>query len=108
MRERGWGRIVNVGSTTTLEPIDGLALSNVYRAAAVGLFKTLATEVAGDGVTLNTVATGRSRPTGSPTRAARSSMRRSAPRTSSPPGRLGDPDEYGDLVAFICSERAPT
>ncbi len=106
MRERGWGRIVNVGSTSTLEPIDGLGLSNVYRAAAVGLFKTLATEVAGDGVTLNTVATGMF----ATDRLADTSgsFEHAEKRAADvvPAGRLGDPDEYGDLVAFICSERA--
>ncbi|MGH2986370.1 MAG: SDR family NAD(P)-dependent oxidoreductase, partial [Solirubrobacterales bacterium] len=59
MRERGWGRIVNVGSSSTIEPIPHLALSNVHRLAAVGFFKTLAREVAGDGITVNTVATGK-------------------------------------------------
>ena len=59
MRERGWGRIVNVGSTSTREPIAGLNLSNAHRMAAVGFLKTLAREVAADGVTVNTVATGR-------------------------------------------------
>src|SRR4051812_10216714 len=59
MRERSWGRIVNVGSSSTEEPIPGLNLSNAHRMAAVGFFKTLSHEVAGDGVTVNTVATGR-------------------------------------------------
>ena len=59
MRERGWGRIVNVGSSSTIEAIPHLALSNVHRMAAIGYFKTLAREVAGDGVTMNTVATGK-------------------------------------------------
>lgn len=59
MRERRWGRIVNVASTSVKEPIAGLALSNVHRMATVGLFKTLATELAAAGITVNTVATGR-------------------------------------------------
>ena len=59
MRERGWGRIVNVGSSSTREPIPGLNLSNAHRMAAVGFLKTLSREVAGDGITVNTVATGR-------------------------------------------------
>ena len=59
MRERGWGRIVNVGSTSTREPIPGLNLSNAHRMAAIGFLKTLSLEVAGDGITVNTVATGR-------------------------------------------------
>ena len=59
MRERGWGRIVNVSSTSVREPIPGLALSNSNRMAALGLLNTLAVEVAGDGITVNTIATGR-------------------------------------------------
>ena len=59
MRERGWGRIVNVGSSSTREPIPGLNLSNANRMAAVGFFKTLSREVAAEGITVNTVATGR-------------------------------------------------
>jgi 3-oxoacyl-[acyl-carrier protein] reductase len=59
MRQRGWGRIVNVGSSSVREPIPHLSLSNTHRMAAVGFFKTLAAEVAADGVTVNTVATGR-------------------------------------------------
>lgn len=106
MRERGWGRIVNVASSSVREPIPGLALSNSHRMATVGLFKTLADEVAADGVTVNTVATGKfatdrlAANYGSLEKAAE------AARTEIPAGRLGTPDEYGDLVAFICSERA--
>ena len=59
MRERGWGRIVNVGSSSTEEPIPGLTLSNAHRPALIGFFKTLAREVAADGVTVNDIATGR-------------------------------------------------
>ena len=59
MRERGWGRILNVGSTTVREPLPFLVLSNAERSAALAAFKTLARDVAGDGVTLNTVLPGR-------------------------------------------------
>jgi 3-oxoacyl-[acyl-carrier protein] reductase len=106
MRERGWGRIVNVGSSSVLEPIPHLTLSNANRMAAVGLFKTLAHEVAGDGITVNTVATGRF----ATDRLASNwgsweEMERGAAE-GIPAGRLGQPDEYGDLVAFLASERA--
>jgi 3-oxoacyl-[acyl-carrier protein] reductase len=106
MRERGWGRIVNVASTSVREPIPNLTLSNVHRMAALGFFKTLATEVAADGVTVNTVATGRF----ATDRLASNwgsweEMERHAHK-GVPAGRLGDPLEYGDLVAFLCSERA--
>jgi 3-oxoacyl-[acyl-carrier protein] reductase len=59
MRERGWGRIVNVTSSATREPVAGLVLSNSHRLAAVGAFKTLANELARDGILLNSVAPGR-------------------------------------------------
>jgi 3-oxoacyl-[acyl-carrier protein] reductase len=106
MRERGWGRIVNVSSNSIREPIAGLTLSNANRMAALGLLKTLADEVAADGITVNTIATGmfatdRLRdPSGSLEGAEAGAKQRV------PAQRLGNPDEYGDLVAFLCSERA--
>jgi 3-oxoacyl-[acyl-carrier protein] reductase len=106
MRSRGWGRIVNVGSSSTIEAIPHLGLSNVHRLAAIGYFKTLAREVAGDGITLNTVATGKiatdrlAQLSGSLDAAAEMA------REQVPAGRLGTPEQYGDLVAFLCSERA--
>jgi 3-oxoacyl-[acyl-carrier protein] reductase len=106
MRERGWGRVVNVASSSVREPIPHLTLSNVHRMALVGFFKTLANEVAADGVTVNTVATGRF----ATERLAANwgsweEMERGAAE-GVPAGRLGQPEEYGDLVAFVCSERA--
>jgi 3-oxoacyl-[acyl-carrier protein] reductase len=106
MRERGWGRIVSVGSSSTREPISGLNLSNSHRMAAVGFLKTLSREVAADGITVNTVATGSfatdrlADPSGSLAPAE------AAARERIPARRLGKPEEYGDLVAFLCSERA--
>jgi 3-oxoacyl-[acyl-carrier protein] reductase len=106
MRERRWGRIVNVGSSATREPIPNLTLSNAHRMALIGFLKTLASEVAVDGITVNTVATGRfatdrlAANWGSWER-----MEELAPE-GIPAGRLGDPDEYGDLVAFLASDRA--
>lgn len=107
MRQRGWGRIVNVASTSIREPIPGLALSNVHRPAALGFFKTLSTEVAADGITVNTVATGRfaterlAETAGGSLEAAEK-----AAAEQIPAGRLGTPEEFGDLVAFLSSERA--
>ena len=106
MKERGWGRIVNVSSTSIREPIPYLTLSNANRLAALGLLETLADEVAADGITVNTVATGMfatdrlADPEGSLKGAEEAAEQRV------PAKRLGQPEEYGDLVAFLCSERA--
>jgi 3-oxoacyl-[acyl-carrier protein] reductase len=106
MRKRGWGRIVNVSSTSIREPIPFLTLSNANRLAALGLLETLADEVAADGITVNTVATGLfatdrlADPDGSLKGAEELAKQRV------PAKRLGQPEEYGDLVAFLCSERA--
>ena len=106
MRERGWGRIVNVGSMSTREPIPGLNLSNAHRMAAVGFLKTLAGEVSGDGITVNTVATGRFATERLADHTGSLAAAEEAAQTQVPAGRLGDPEEFGDLVAFLCSERA--
>jgi 3-oxoacyl-[acyl-carrier protein] reductase len=107
MRERRWGRIVNVASTSVSEPIPGLALSNAHRTAALGFFKTVAREVAADGVTVNTVATGRfgTKRLAELSGGSMEEVERRA-REEVPAARLGTPEEYGDLVAFLCSERA--
>ncbi len=106
MRERGWGRIVNVGSSSTREPIPGLNLSNSHRMAAVGFLKTLSREVAADGITVNTVATGRFATERLADAAGSLEAAEEAARSEIPAARLGLPEEYGDLVAFLCSERA--
>jgi 3-oxoacyl-[acyl-carrier protein] reductase len=106
MRERRWGRIVNVGSTSTREPITGLNLSNANRMAAIGFLKTLSREVAADGVTVNTVATGRFATDRLASNYGSMEAAETAAREEVPARRLGRPEEYGDLVAFLCSERA--
>lgn len=106
MRERGWGRIVNVGSSSTREPIPGLNLSNSHRMAAVGFLKTLSREVATNGITVNTVATGRFGTERLADAAGSLDAAEEAAKREVPAARLGRPEEYGDLVAFLCSERA--
>jgi 3-oxoacyl-[acyl-carrier protein] reductase len=107
MRARGWGRIVNITSTSTKEPIPGLMLSNSHRMAAVGALKTLSRELGGDGILVNSVAPGRiatermASMMGAPLEELRSQ-----PQPDVPVGRLGEPQEMGDVIAFLCSERA--
>ena len=106
MRERHWGRISNVASSSVREPIPHLTLSNAHRMATVGFFKTLSAEVAADGITVNTVATGRF----ATDRLASNwgsweEMERGASE-GVPAGRIGQPEEFGDLVAFLSSDRA--
>jgi 3-oxoacyl-[acyl-carrier protein] reductase len=106
MRERGWGRIVNVGSSSTAEPIPGLTLSNSHRPGLIGFLKTIAREVAAEGVTVNDVATGRfATDRLAANWGGHENMREHAAKDV-PAGRLGEPEEYGDLVAFLASDRA--
>lgn len=106
MRGEGWGRIVNVGSTTTIEVNPALGLSNAHRLATIGFLKTLAREVAGNGITVNTVATGRFATDRMAELGGSLEQVEAAAREEVPAGRLGRVEEYGDLVAFLCSERA--
>jgi len=98
------GRIINVTSSTVREPVDNLALSNAIRPGVVGWAKTLARELGPKGITVNSLAPGRIDtarvrevyPDG-PTEADLAAI---------PLRRLGTPREIGDLVAFLCSDRA--
>jgi 3-oxoacyl-[acyl-carrier protein] reductase len=106
MRERGFGRVVNIGSWTVREPLPNLMLSNSHRSATLAAFKTISREVAVSGVTLNTVLPGR---IGTDRLYALSGGREQAEeigRTQVPAGRLGTPQEMAAAVAFLCSQRA--
>ncbi|WP_109472302.1 SDR family oxidoreductase [Ornithinimicrobium cavernae] len=114
MRERGWGRIVAIGSSGVQQPIPNLAASNVGRAALAGYLKTLAAEVAGDGVTVNMVLPGRiatKRLAALDEAAAGRTGRtvaevRATSQASIPVGRYGEPEEFAAVVAFLASDRA--
>jgi len=114
MRERGFGRILAVASTSVVTPIPGLALSNAVRAALASWCKTLAAEVAADGVTVNLLLPGQiatDRLTSLHAAMAQRSGMTSAEMTAKslaaiPARRLGRPEEFGDMAAFLASPRA--
>jgi 3-oxoacyl-[acyl-carrier protein] reductase len=105
MRARGFGRIVNIASTTVREPMPILMLSNSERAAALAAFKTIATQVAQSGVTLNSVLPGRIATDRLHELLGREEAEAFG-REQVPMGRLGTPRELAAAVAFLCSERA--
>ncbi|NWJ72620.1 SDR family oxidoreductase [Pseudonocardia sp. ICBG1122] len=105
MRSGGWGRIVAITSLGVRQPYPNLALSNTARAGATGFLRTLAREIAGEGVTVNSVQPGLHA-----TERVRSvygdGQLLSDALGTVPAGRLGEPAELGALVAFLCSEHA--
>ena len=114
MRERRWGRILNVTSVAVKQPVDGLILSNSVRAAVTGFARTLATEVAGDGVTVNNVLPGYTRTERLDELAASIAGSKgvdvdaafAAWENEVPMKRIGQPREFAAVVAFLASERA--
>lgn len=114
MRRRGFGRILAVSSTSIREPIPGLAASNALRSALAGWAKTLATEVAADGVTVNLILPGRF----ATERTARldrldaeeqgldPAVIAARSQREIPIGRYGTPQEFGEVVAFLASDQA--
>jgi 3-oxoacyl-[acyl-carrier protein] reductase len=114
MRERGWGRIINVTSIAVKQPSDNLILSNAVRAAVTGFARTLATEAAADGITVNNVMPGFTRTQRLTDLAAkRAEIKGVEPEAiwdswhqEIPMGRVGEPAELAALVAFLASEKA--
>jgi 3-oxoacyl-[acyl-carrier protein] reductase len=114
MRRRGGGRIIHITSVAVKQPVPGLMLSNAVRAAVVGFSKTLARELAPEKITVNCVAPGHTR-TGRAVQLAKATAEREGKsieeierRTVAniPMGRLGDPRELAELIAFLASERS--
>ncbi|MDE0315313.1 MAG: SDR family oxidoreductase [Candidatus Poribacteria bacterium] len=114
MQARGGGRIINLTSVSVKQPVDGLMLSNMARTGVIGFAKTLATELAPDKILVNNVcpgiiftdrikqlATVRAEEAGISFDAALEKMTADIPL-----GRIGDPEEFANLVVFLASERA--
>lgn len=114
MRSRGWGRIVHITSLVAKQPAPILTISSTLRAGLSGLTRTLAQEAARDGVTVNAllpghVMTDRQVHLGElKAKAEGISLEDYFARTAAsiPMGRIGNPDEVGDAIAFLCSQRA--
>ena len=114
MKERRWGRIINVTSIAVKQPVDGLMLSNSLRAAVTGFARTLANEVARDGITVNNMMPGFTRTERVEQLNAATAQREGiepaevARRIEAqiPMRRLGEPHEFAALAAFLASERA--
>ena len=104
LEQSACGRIVNITSSTVREPVDSLALSNAVRPGVVGWAKTLARELGPTGITVNSIAPGRIDT--ARLREVYPDGPTEADLTAIPLGRLGTPREIGDLVAFLCSDRA--
>ncbi len=114
MRQAGWGRVINIISTSVKEPIRGLGVSNTIRGAVASWAKTLATELAADGITVNNVLPGytrtdrlaeiigeRARRTGESVESVEAALRAHVPMA-----RFAEPAEVAAAVAFLASPLA--
>ena len=106
MRERGWGRIVSVSSAAAREPAPHLMLSNAHRSGTLAAFKTLARQLAADGITFNSVLPGRFATQRMAELSGGMEAAEEAAARDIPTGRLGTPEEFGAVAAFLCSARA--
>jgi 3-oxoacyl-[acyl-carrier protein] reductase len=114
MKERRWGRIINVTSIAVKQPVDNLILSNSIRAAVTGFARTLANEVAPYGITVNNVMPGYTATQRVEDLAQSNASQRGTTvdaefarwESQIPTGRLGEPKEFAAMVAFLASTRA--
>jgi 3-oxoacyl-[acyl-carrier protein] reductase len=116
MRERQWGRIINVTSIAVKQPVDNLILSNAVRSAVTGFARTLANEVASEGITVNNILPGYTRTERVEELADSTAAREGGGKSRAdilarfegqiPMRRLGEPAEFAALAAFLASERA--
>lgn len=114
MRSRGGGRIINLTSVSVKQPVDGLMLSNMARTGVIGFAKTLATELAADKILVNNVCPGiiytdRIKQLAT-VRAAEADISYDEAiegmTANIPLGRIGDPEEFANLVVFLASEKS--
>ena len=101
MCDRGWGRVVAITSVSVRQPIAELILSNTARAGVTGFLKTLAREVAPQGVTVNSVQPGL-HATDRMVQLYGGDLSAAASQVPSP--AVGRPDDFGAVVAFLCSD----
>ncbi len=116
MRRQQWGRIINVTSIAVKQPVDNLILSNSIRSAVTGFARTLANEVATDGVTVNNILPGYTRTERVEELADATAAREGGGKSRAdilarfeqqiPMHRLGEPEEFAALAAFLASDRA--
>jgi 3-oxoacyl-[acyl-carrier protein] reductase len=100
MRTQGWGRIIAITSISVREPMPGLVLSNIARPALTGYLRSITDDAAGDGVTVNTVQPGYHA-------TARLGVENATRLAADIPARrVGAPDDFGNVVAFLCSDAA--
>ena len=102
MTHQGWGRVVAITSIAVREPMAQLILSNTARSGLTSFLKTTATEVAGAGVTVNSIQPGLH----ATERLTELYEDLKGVEGNVPTGKLGDPDDFGEVVAFLCSEQA--
>jgi 3-oxoacyl-[acyl-carrier protein] reductase len=106
MRAQRWGRIVALTSSAVKQPIPTLALSNAFRIALVAALKTLAIEVAKDGVTVNAIATGRVLTDRLRHLYPDDAALREAAERDVPAGHVATPAEFAPMAAFLCGDPA--
>lgn len=114
MKERGWGRILTITSIAVKQPVEGLILSNTLRAGVTGFARTLANEVAEFGITVNNLMPGYTRTERLDHLAAAIAEREGVDHEAAfqrwtrevPMARVGEPEEFAALAAFLASERA--
>lgn len=114
MREKRWGRILTSTSSGVLAPLPNLGISNTLRMSLLGWSKSLAREVGADGITANIVVPGRISTARTQFLDEQKALREGDPleevtkasRAGIPLGRYGEPNEYGDVIAFLASDRA--